>query len=268
MDSDEECDSIYEYGSDDLEYNSESEVEHNNNDPVVPVPINGENQSNGVEGRIFNRVYFCYPVSYTGKTHLENGNLIIMPSSALDSLLDMEVNHPMMFEIENKVFGRRSHCGVSEFTAEEGRVFLPNWLMQCMELKDGDTIDIRSRNLPHGTYLKLQPHSMDFLALPDPKYVLEECLSNKFFCLTTGETIKINYNSKDFYFNVIETKPPFAISIINTDCELDLACPFDYKEPEKPAVKQEKVVAFFFFLLGGSCGALVCNRGNHVRINL
>jgi ubiquitin fusion degradation protein 1 len=48
----------------------------------------------------------------------------------------------------------------------------------------------------------------------------------------------VAYNNKNYYIDIIETKPSSAISIIETDCEVDFAPPLDYKEPQpvkKPA---------------------------------
>lgn len=45
----------------------------------------------------------------------------------------------------------------------------------------------------------------------------------------------VAYNNKKFYIDIVETKPSSAISIIETDCEVDFAPPLDYKEPEKPS---------------------------------
>lgn len=44
----------------------------------------------------------------------------------------------------------------------------------------------------------------------------------------------VAYNNKKYYIDIIEAKPSHAISIIETDCEVDFAPPLDYKEPEKP----------------------------------
>ena len=43
----------------------------------------------------------------------------------------------------------------------------------------------------------------------------------------------VAYNNKKYYIDIIETKPSNAITIIETDCEVDFAPPLDYKEPEK-----------------------------------
>lgn len=42
----------------------------------------------------------------------------------------------------------------------------------------------------------------------------------------------VAYNNKKYYIDIIEAKPASAITIIETDCEVDFAPPLDYKEPE------------------------------------
>lgn len=44
----------------------------------------------------------------------------------------------------------------------------------------------------------------------------------------------VAYNNKKYYIDIIETTPSSAISIIETDCEVDFAPPLDYKEPARP----------------------------------
>jgi ubiquitin fusion degradation protein 1 len=61
---------------------------------------------------------------------------------------------------------------------------------------------------------------------------LETTLRN-FSCLTVGDNIMVAYNNKKYYIDIIESKPAPAISIIETDCEVDFAPPLDYKEPER-----------------------------------
>lgn len=40
----------------------------------------------------------------------------------------LHIDYPMLFEIANLREGRVSHCGVMEFVAEEGVVYLPYWV--------------------------------------------------------------------------------------------------------------------------------------------
>ncbi|CAL0316941.1 unnamed protein product [Lupinus luteus] len=62
-------------------------------------------------------------------------------------------------------------------------------------------------------------------------HVLETTLRN-FFCLT-GDSIMVAYSNNKYYLDIIESKPANAISIIETNCEVDFAPPLDYKEPQK-----------------------------------
>ncbi|CAA6655001.1 unnamed protein product [Spirodela intermedia] len=183
--------------------------------------------------RTFEQVYRCYPTTFIDKPQLENGDKIIMPPSALDRLASLNIDYPMLFELENSSTQRVSHCGVLEFIAEEGMVYLPYWMMQNLLLEEGDVVRIKSATLPKGTYVKLQPHTTDFLDISNPKAILETSLRS-FSCLTTGDTIMVAYNNKKYYIDIVETKPSAAVSIIETDCEVDFAPPLDYKEPEKP----------------------------------
>eukprot|EP00250_Pteridium_aquilinum_P010943 c19734_g1_i1 orf=300-1277(+) len=179
----------------------------------------------------FEQNYRCYPMSFIDKPQLENGDKVIMPPSALDRLASLRIDYPMLFELNNPSTNRTSHCGVLEFIAEEGMIYMPYWMMENMLLSEGDIVRVKSATLPKGTYVKLQPHTKDFLDISNPKAVLETTLRN-FSCLTVGDNIMVAYNNKKYYIDIIEAKPSVAISIIETDCEVDFAPPLDYKEPE------------------------------------
>lgn len=34
----------------------------------------------------------------------------------------------MLFKLENRASGKRTHCGVLEFIAEEGMLYMPYWV--------------------------------------------------------------------------------------------------------------------------------------------
>jgi ubiquitin fusion degradation protein 1 len=104
-------------------------------------------------------------------------------------------------------------------------------MMQNLLLREGDVVTLRSAALPKGTFVKLQPHSKDFLDITNPRAVLETTLRN-FSCLTVGDTVPIRYNNKAYFIDIIEAKPADAISVIETDCNVDFAPPLDYVEPD------------------------------------
>ncbi|KAH9610719.1 hypothetical protein KSS87_003670 [Heliosperma pusillum] len=186
-------------------------------------------------GGTFEQSYRCYPASFIEKPQIESGDKIIMPPSALDRLASLHIDYPMLFELSNDDANRVSHCGVLEFIAEEGLIYMPYWMMENMLLHEGDIVRVKNVTLPKGKYVKLQPHTKDFLDISNPKAILETTLRN-YSCLTTGDSIMVAYNNKKYYIDIVETKPSHAISIIETDCEVDFAPPLDYIEPERPAV--------------------------------
>jgi len=82
----------------------------------------------GYHGNTFEQTYRCYPASFIDKPQLEAGDKIIMPPSALDRLASLHIEYPMLFEVHNTAAERTSHCGVLEFIAEEGMIYMPYWV--------------------------------------------------------------------------------------------------------------------------------------------
>jgi Ubiquitin fusion degradation protein UFD1 len=56
-------------------------------------------------------------------------------------------------------------------------------MMDNLLLGVGDLVNLRNVSLPKGTFIKIQPHSKDFLDISNPKAVLETSLRS-FTCLT------------------------------------------------------------------------------------
>ncbi|KAH7533774.1 hypothetical protein FEM48_Zijuj04G0167500 [Ziziphus jujuba var. spinosa] len=92
-----------------------------------------------------------------------------------------------------------------------------------MGVEQGDVVMIKNVNLVKGSYIKMQPHTTDFVHLSDPKSVLESALIRGFTCSSAGDTIMIMHEGKKFYIDVLETKPVSAIRVNDTDCEDDFA---------------------------------------------
>lgn len=42
-------------------------------------------------------------------------------------------------------------------------------MMENMLLQEGDTVKVKNVTLPKGSYVKLQPHTKDFLDISNPK---------------------------------------------------------------------------------------------------
>ena len=157
---------------------------------------------------------------------LERADKIVLPPSALAQLQHFEVQFPMMFKLSNEGRGCRTHVGVIEFTAVEGRVFVPHWIMQGLLLAEGGFVTVRNLQLPKARLVKFRPRTKDFLDLADPKAFLEHQLQ-RFSCLTKGDTVVIYHEGlrKNFHVDVLDLKPADACSIIETDLTVDFAAP-------------------------------------------
>eukprot|EP01053_Blabericola_migrator_P013458 Blabericola_migrator_1__13457@NODE_96_length_14432_cov_203_974173_g86_i0_p6_GENE_NODE_96_length_14432_cov_203_974173_g86_i0NODE_96_length_14432_cov_203_974173_g86_i0_p6_ORF_typecomplete_len330_score56_03UFD1/PF03152_14/5_3e63Fanconi_A/PF03511_14/0_26_NODE_96_length_14432_cov_203_974173_g86_i063727361 len=183
----------------------------------------------------FDKYYKCHSASIAGKPELERGNKILLPPSALQMLARMNVSWPMLFELRSGA--RRTHCGVLEFVAEEDYCNLPYWMMQNLCVDEGQLVRVINTSLPKGTFVKLQPVTSDFLDISNPKAVLENSLRH-FAALTVGDCIALSYNDRIYEIEIIECRPADAVSIIETDVDVDFAPPKDYVEPP-PAVVPE-----------------------------
>lgn len=105
--------------------------------------------------------------------------------------------------------------------------------MQTLDVEPGDLLQIKSTDLPPGTFIRLQPQDPSFLEISDPKAVLENAFRN-FSCLTVGDIFTFSYNDNVYRIAVLETKPvnnAKAICTLETDLSVDFAPPVGYKEP-------------------------------------
>lgn len=187
----------------------------------------------------FEDFFRCYPVAMMSdkirKDDANYGGKVFLPPSALSKLTMLHIRYPMLFQLTNKEAGITTHSGVLEFVAEEGRVYLPQWIMQTLQLQPGSLVQVASCDLPNGLFVKLEPQLVDFLDISDPKAVLENAL-RKFSTLTVDDFIEIDYNDTTYGIRILEVKPESAnkgICVVETDLETEFAPPVGYVEPER-----------------------------------
>ena len=185
---------------------------------------------------IFIEVYKAFPASIMGRDDIELSNSIILPQSALSKLSVMrnfgDSRNPILFRILNIELNIYTHCGVVEFTAEEGTCYMPSNMFERLCLMEGQDINVRNVTLKEGSFIKLQPHKTEFINNPNPKTVLEYNLRN-YFCVTEGDTISVKFGKNIYKIDIVQCKPSKAIKTLNCDIEVDFDPPKDYKEPIK-----------------------------------
>jgi ubiquitin fusion degradation protein 1 len=160
---------------------------------------------------------------------IQKGDKILLPPSAFESLARLQVDYPMLFQLT--AGDRVTHSGVLEFTAEEGCVYIPFWMMQNLLIEEGAVLSVKNVSLPKATFVKLQPQSVDFLEISNPRAVLEHALRN-YSCVTLHDIIQLPYNGKNYHFQLKDVQPSPAACIIETDCNVDFDAPVGYQEPD------------------------------------
>ncbi|KAK3946294.1 ubiquitin fusion degradation protein 1 [Diplogelasinospora grovesii] len=186
----------------------------------------------------FDEYYRCYPLVMAPgaeRPELNYGSKIFLPPSALDKVSRLHVQWPIMLELVNGEKGKHTHAGVLEFVAEEGRAYIPQWMMQTLQLDVGDMIQVKTTSLELAKMVKLQPQSTNFLEVTDPRAVLEKAFRN-FAAVTKGDVFSFEYNDEVYDMAVLDVKPEtekMGVSMIETDVSVDFAPPVGYVEPER-----------------------------------
>lgn len=108
-------------------------------------------------------------------------------------------------------------------------------MMQTLQLDVGDMLQIRTTSLELAKMVKLQPQSVNFLDISDPRAVLERAFRN-FAALTKGDVFSFEYNDTVFDVAVLDVKPEtekMGVSMLETDVSVEFAPPVGYVEPSK-----------------------------------
>jgi len=146
--------------------------------------------------------------------------------------LARDIQYPMLFKLLVEDTKKAVYCGVTEFTAPPNVIYLPQWMMDQLEIVEGQQVQLFNVMLQLGTYLLIRPHTYKFVEkYSDPKTILEQHIT-KYATLTRGTTIKICVDGEVWSFDIVELKPSRAVCILNTDLKLDFDEPLDIKEYE------------------------------------
>jgi hypothetical protein len=195
-----------------------------------PLPYADEEAQSALTG--FYTTYVCNSPAFIGRPELNYGGKILLPASALQEIVSKDVagkqflsDSPLVFELSNPANSKKTYAGVMEFLADEGNANAPFWLMQHLELAEGEDVNVRLVTLPKGTFVKFKAHdSHFFVRYPDPKPIFETVLRN-FAALSQGDHIDITFDDTSYHFEVLETQPHTAIDINNVDIEVEFQRP-------------------------------------------
>ena len=183
----------------------------------------------------------CISAVMAEEEKIEGTGKVCLPASCLEAIygglgqsssyLSQSGNlSPMTFElsgIESKV---QTYCGVLEFTAQEGTVVIPSWMISQLNFQEGEPVMMRKITLPPGDFVKLQPHTDSYAVEGiNPKALLEWRLRD-FVALTKGEVLPIISHGHTFKFSVLDVRPGHAIAITDRDITVEFVDPIETSE--------------------------------------
>ncbi len=162
---------------------------------------------------------------------------IILPSSILKDLMDASGNTiftPMAFTLI-KDHEDIISVGVEEFSAEEGYVFLPSFVIETYWFPHDSEVTLRYYEPEKGTKITIEPHTTSFITgEAKEKEFLETYLKKYYPILSKGSTILLKNKGNEYYINIKDTLPDDIISTVDTDIEVEFLKPLDYVEPPPP----------------------------------
>lgn len=123
----------------------------------------------------------------------------------------MQVQYPMLFKLTNDAMQLSTHVGTLEFSAQEGHIHVPRWLMTSLALQEGSLITLTNVSLPRASWVKLQPQHKSFLDLSNPKAILEKTLQG-YSCMTKGKAFSFSYLSREYTVLVEDIKPAVRLA--------------------------------------------------------
>lgn len=69
-------------------------------------------------------------------------------------------------------------------------------MMENLLLSEGDIVQVKNKSMEKGTYVKLQPHTKDFLDISNPKAMLVDCFTIFFYIVLAQIIVTIQFGSQ------------------------------------------------------------------------
>mmetsp|Transcript_8296 Transcript_8296/g.15245 ORF Transcript_8296/g.15245 Transcript_8296/m.15245 type:complete len:546 (-) Transcript_8296:96-1733(-) len=190
-------------------------------------------------------------------------NRVALPKSVLESLEQQRaldwISGPLTFRLEVDVLGSKviTHCGVDEFTAEEGTIAIPPTVALSLSRDEGvdslvgKRVHVCFTELDHVNKVKVefQPRGKGFhtenedVVNIDIKSVLLRTLRDT-MTLTEGDWIPMRHEGKTYHLVARKVEPESAVVLINTDVEVEIL-PSEFTEQQelKARARQEALLA-------------------------
>ena len=174
-----------------------------------------------------------YSIQLSAVPCQREGDRMGLPQSVLEDLQQASFGSAMTFRLTTKAGAadQVAYGGVLEFTAAPGVVELPLKVLRKLGLTEetceGVVLQLEAAVLPKGTFVKLEPGDpAAFAKLGNPRAQLQASLAMYNTTLSVGDSFPLLCGPGIVHWmRVVELKPANAISLIDTELEVDLFIP-------------------------------------------
>lgn len=135
-----------------------------------------------------------------------------------------QLDLPLLFEVRSQL-GRKIHCAIYDFIQglPPTCILLPKWVMEDAFIMERESVRIRGVKLQLITFVKVQPHTVDFYKAVQQSGVevnvlLTESLS-RFSALTEDTSVPVEICGERHWVRVVALRPQGAVRIIDTDVQ-------------------------------------------------
>lgn len=127
-----------------------------------------------------------------------------------------EVDEKLAVKVNAQKTVQKAYVSPLDFRSPENYIYLPKWLMDDLQLKPNDLVDVSLVRIKLASLVTFQPLTLDWDVLiesgRDPKTLLEHEI-NKYSSLTAGTTISINIDGTEYSLYVKETRAEGNVAV-------------------------------------------------------
>jgi hypothetical protein len=156
----------------------------------------------------------------------DNIEVQVLDSKKRKSIMDEYEKSPFYFCIESSI-DTFTYCGVQDFTADDGLVYIPNHLLDQLAINGCDVVTVKYiNNVPKGEFVVIEPLNKEIFDIKDLDKYLEKVISG--YCVLYENQI-INFKYEDNNYKILIKKikaiddiETNLIDVVNTDLFFDI----------------------------------------------
>jgi len=197
----------------------------------------------------------------------DNIEVQVLDSKKRKSIMDEYEKSPFYFCIESSI-DTFTYCGVQDFTADDGLIYIPNHLLDLLAINGCDVVTVKYiNNVPKGEFVVIEPLNKEIFDIQDLDKYLEKVISG--YCVLYQNQV-INFKYEDNNYKILIKKIKAVddiktnlIDVVNTDLFFDIHNKFleeelrqkeleekRLKELEKLKMKEQEIVQTNKLFLG------------------